>query len=98
MAIFSRRYANVFADPYYTFYRTIVTRIAWHPTQEVRRGVRSCEIEDSDFLLLAAGKQIICLGGQCDTADDVIVRERMKRIATICIPELAVARENVNML
>lgn len=52
----------------------------------------SSEVEDAQFLLLAASSQNLRLRliGESDRADDVVMSKRVKRLSGMGVPDLAI--------
>lgn len=63
--------------------------------KEARLRVRFSEVKEAYFLLMAGSEKVGSIRGDRYSANDVVVRERMKNTPGIGVPDFAVRRSRV---
>ena len=89
-AILAGSHAGVFANPDYRLDRTVVRSGGTVLQKELRFDIGAAKGEYARFLLLATGEEMVSAGRDGHRANDVVMRERVKRGAVDGIPDLSV--------
>ena len=90
MSVFARCYPNILTNPHHALHSAVMTCFTSHSTQEIWCSIGSGEIKYADFFLLATGQKVFCVWRQSDTANNVVMRKRMKNVARVRVPKLAI--------
>ena len=89
-AILASSHAGVFANPDHRLDRTVMRSGGTVLQKELRFDIGAAEIKYARFLLLATSEEMVSAGRDGHRANDVVMRERVKRGAVDGIPDLAI--------